>query len=82
MATNGNLNAKGAVARALTLGAAIAALTIPLLTASAPAHLAQPSWTKGLDADELGLVGYAGPARDSKKPMKSGPCMSRRMRTW
>jgi hypothetical protein len=35
MATNGYLNAKDAVARALTLGAALAALTIPLVTPSA-----------------------------------------------
>jgi hypothetical protein len=68
MATNGHLNAKDAVARVLTVGAALAALTIPLLTSSTPAHRPQPSRLEGLDADELGLVGYAGHARDSKKP--------------
>jgi hypothetical protein len=68
MATNGRLNAKDAVARVLTFGAALAALTIPLLAASAPAHLAQPSRMKALDADELDLVGYAGRVPDSTKP--------------
>jgi hypothetical protein len=68
MVTNGHLNAKAAVARVLTVGAALAALTIPLLTPSAPAHHAQPSWMKGPDADELDLDGYAGRIPDSKKP--------------
>src|SRR4030088_3160466 len=68
MATNGHLNAKAAVARVLTVGAALAALTILLLTPSASAQRTQPRWMKDLDADELGLVGYAGHARDSKKP--------------
>jgi hypothetical protein len=68
MATTGHLNAKGAVARILILGAALAALTLPLRTASAPAQPAQPSWMKGLDADELELVGFAGRVPDSKKP--------------
>jgi len=68
MATNGHLNAKDAVARVLTVGAALAALTIPLLAASAPAHLAQPSWMKALDADEIQLMGNAGRVPDSKKP--------------
>jgi len=68
MATNAHLNTKGAVARVLSVGAALAALTLPLLAASAPAHPAQPSWMKGLDADELDLIGFAGRAPDSKKP--------------
>jgi hypothetical protein len=65
MATNGNLNARAAVARVLILGAALAALTIPFSTGH---DGAQPSWTKGLDADELELVGDAGHSRDSKRP--------------
>jgi hypothetical protein len=68
MATNGNLNARAAVARVLILGAALAALTVPLFTTSAPARSAQPHWMKGLDADELELVGDAGHSRDSKNP--------------
>jgi hypothetical protein len=62
MATNGYLNSKAAVARVLIVGAAFAALTAPFSTPSAPAN--HPA----LDADELELIGYAGHARDSKKP--------------
>jgi hypothetical protein len=67
MATSAHLNSRAALARVLALGAVLAAAAVSSLTgASAPP--AGPAWLRGLDADELELVGYAGRVPDSKRP--------------
>ena len=66
MATSSHLNSRGALARVLALGAALAA-TVAFIPSTAPSS-PKPAWVKGLDADELDLVGYAGHIPDSKKP--------------
>jgi hypothetical protein len=70
MATNHHPNSQGAVARVLTVGAALAALAAPFYasSSSAPAHSDEPAWMQGLDSDELDLVGFAGRIPDTKKP--------------
>src|SRR4051794_39243756 len=67
MATNhSHLNSRAALARLSAYGAALAAAASFLSSASQP--VVAPAWIRGLDEDELELVGYTGHLPDSKKP--------------
>jgi hypothetical protein len=65
MATTRHFSTSGALARA-ALAVVIAAVLV--FVAGSPHGRSQPSWTAGLDADELDLIGFAGRIPDSKKP--------------